>query len=514
MKTFDKIKKYCIENSLIIPHDSVLVGLSGGADSVCLLRFLCDIRDEFDLKIYALHVHHGIRGAEADRDAEFCEKLCADLKVEFNLFKADVPKIAKIKNESLEEAGRNVRYAAFREYARDYGCTKIAVAHHLNDLAETFIFNLIRGSRLTGLTGISPQNGMTIRPLLCMTREEIEECLRHLKCDFVTDSTNLDTDYARNKIRNILIPEMKLINSESVGHIAETAEYLRQVNIYFLAETKRFMKDAVYIKEETEEKSAEIFGEKDETDKKNTRISAEIDIKKLCAADHVIGERAVYEAICMVAGQKKDITSDYAHDVMSLTQKQSGKMVSLKYNVTARRDYDKIVITKNLNPMPATDAAAGAQNTEDLKNVSKNKIDNIPLNCNNMFRFEIINDPDTEKFKKAKDMCMHTDGKISKYFDFDKITEKYKNEINFCGNFRPDMRYATDSDYITAYTDGRKKRVMDVLKDKKISADLRKKIPVFGIHGEVLLIAGIRGSEGYRITENTKNILYVSYTEE
>ena len=465
MKTFDKIKKYCTENSLIAPGDSVLVGLSGGADSVCLLRFLCDIRDEFELKIYALHVHHGIRGAEADRDADFCKKLCADFNAEFELIKADVPKIARDTNQSVEEAGRNVRYRAFNDYAREKGCNKIAVAHHLNDLAETFIFNLIRGSRLKGLTGISPKNGMIIRPLLCVTREEIEEVLSLLKQDFVTDSTNADTDYARNKIRNILIPEMKLINSESVGHIAETAAYLGQVNEFILAETKRFMKEAVYIKEET-------------------HVSAEIDIKKLLACDPVIAERAVYETICRVSGQKKDITSDFVRDVMGLTKKQSGKSVSLKYNVTAKRDYDKIVTVKN-------------------------KIDNIPLNCNNMFRFEIISDSDNERFKKAKEQCKKADGKTAKYFDFDKITREYKFETNpFV------MRYALGQDYITAYTDGRKKRVTDVLKDKKISADLRKKIPVFAINDEVLLIAGVRGSEGYRITENTKNILYVTYTEE
>ena len=189
--------------------DIVGVGLSGGADSVALLSLLVSLAGKLKIKkIRAIHVHHGIRGAEADRDMLFSEELCRKLGAEFVCFKADVPAQAKESKESIEECARRLRYSFFEKS----GCDKIATAHNLNDNMETFLLNLARGSSLTGLCAIPYKRDKFIRPLLDCSRGEIEEYLKEQGLGFVTDSTNLNDDYTRNKIRHRIIPCLYEIN--------------------------------------------------------------------------------------------------------------------------------------------------------------------------------------------------------------------------------------------------------------------------------------------------------------
>ena len=210
----------------------VLVAFSGGADSSALLVMLCRYASQVGAKIYAAHVNHGIRGEEADRDELFCRQTAERLGVEIFVCKKDVPAFAKETSQSIETAARQVRYEFFDEIMREHGIPILATAHNANDNLETVIFNITRGCGLSGVCGIPPcrscKNGFAVRPILSMSREEILSFCSENGIEYVTDSTNVDTDYTRNKIRAEVIPTLLSINSGAVENAARMSETLRE----------------------------------------------------------------------------------------------------------------------------------------------------------------------------------------------------------------------------------------------------------------------------------------------
>ena len=228
---------YMKQNHMVELGDGVLVGLSGGADSVGLLLVLWKLRETFQISLRALHVHHGLRGAEADRDAAFSRMLCERLEIPFYEFRIDAAKEALDRKCSIEEAGRLARYRLYEETARaweeEIRRVHIATAHHADDNAETVLFNLFRGSGLTGLSGIAPVRGRIIRPLLWAQRSEIQAWLRQQGQDWVEDSTNQESEYSRNWLRNELLPAVKeRLNAQAVRHIDQASRRIRQADAY------------------------------------------------------------------------------------------------------------------------------------------------------------------------------------------------------------------------------------------------------------------------------------------
>ncbi len=215
-KTAYNLERYVLdtitEYSMISDGDHVLVGLSGGADSVCLLMILHSLRKDLSFSLGACHLNHMIRGDEAERDMLFSKELCKVLGVDFYSESIDIPAICKKKKGSVEEIARNERYAFFERISACYGFTKIATAHTLSDNAETVIMNLTRSVTPEGLCGIPPIRGRFIRPLIRMTRSSVEKYLEIKNQPFVTDSTNLGCDYTRNFVRAQIIPLIKSLN--------------------------------------------------------------------------------------------------------------------------------------------------------------------------------------------------------------------------------------------------------------------------------------------------------------
>ena len=233
-----EIKRYIGANQLIRPGDGVVVGLSGGPDSVFLLYALHTLQPRMDFTLRAVHVHHGIRGAEADRDEAFSEKLCAKLDIPFQAVHVAAPAYAAQHGLSLEEAARILRYEALEAARQQLGQTRaawIAVAHHLDDQAETVLHNLVRGAGLRGLAGMENRRNHVIRPLLSIKREDILKWLKQYDIPYVTDSTNADPHYTRNRIRSTVLPELREINPEASAHIAHSAALLREADAYFHA---------------------------------------------------------------------------------------------------------------------------------------------------------------------------------------------------------------------------------------------------------------------------------------
>lgn len=215
-KVLDTINKYDMAEK----SERLLVGLSGGADSVALL--LCLNKLGYDIS--AVHINHCLRGEESDRDERFCVELCKKIGIDIQVRRIDVTGYCKANSLSTEEGARVLRYQAFSEIGAD----KICTAHNLNDCLETAVFNLARGSGLKGLASIPPVRDNIIRPLIKCSRDEIEAYLADLGQDFVTDSTNLEDEYNRNKIRHNILPVMKLINPSLMNTYAQTYDYIRQ----------------------------------------------------------------------------------------------------------------------------------------------------------------------------------------------------------------------------------------------------------------------------------------------
>ena len=212
------------ELDCVLPGQTVCCALSGGADSVCLLRCLLELRQRLGITVTAVHVNHHLRGAESDRDAQFCRRLCAALGVRLTVLDVNAAARAAVEQCSEELAARMCRYEAFAQVQADW----IATAHTASDNLETLVHRMVRGASLHGLTAIPPRNGRFLRPLLRITREQVETYLAALEQTYVTDSTNLTDDYTRNRIRHHIIPAMQALNPAAERTVSYTLRSLRR----------------------------------------------------------------------------------------------------------------------------------------------------------------------------------------------------------------------------------------------------------------------------------------------
>lgn len=224
-----KIAHFIASNNLLVKEKKYLIALSGGADSVCLLLVL----DKLGYNIEAVHCNFNLRGDESSRDEQFCIELCKKRNIKIHLAHFDTNSYALLHKISIEMAARNLRYSFFENLRHDVGADGICVAHNQNDCAETLIMNLIRGTGIKGLAGIMPKRDSIIRPLLCVSRDEIEDFLTKESQDYVTDSTNLDDFCVRNSIRLNIIPMMEKINPSVVQNIVRTAMRMNEANKVF-----------------------------------------------------------------------------------------------------------------------------------------------------------------------------------------------------------------------------------------------------------------------------------------
>lgn len=238
MIMLDKVYKFIKSNNMLSEGDTVICGLSGGADSVALLLSLLQLREKLNIRVEAVHVNHCIRGSESDSDENFCLELCKSYDVPFTAERCDVIGESKKRQLSVEETARELRYDIFRKIS--FG-KKLATAHNANDNLETVILNLSRGTGLKGLAGIPCTRENIIRPLLSCSRNEIEKFLESLGQKYVTDSTNLSDDYTRNKIRHKIIPLLEEINSSVIDTSVNTMNTVREENSFIEAEVDAAM---------------------------------------------------------------------------------------------------------------------------------------------------------------------------------------------------------------------------------------------------------------------------------
>lgn len=306
-----------IDKSLFKRGDAVAVALSGGKDSMCLLHLLLKSKDELGITVKAINVEHGIRGEKSLSDSDFVAKECAILGVPLYFQRVDSLGFSSENGLSVEEAARILRYKVFQSAADEGFCNKIATAHHASDRVETTLFNIFRGASSLGAAGIpeSSRNGLIVRPLLSLTRGEIDEYVKENSIPFVTDETNSDNAYSRNYIRNKIIPDIKEKFPSFETAVLRFADSLKDDNDYLLGEARKAI------------------------EQRNGEYSFSCDLPK-----PVFSRAAI---TCMKSlGILKDYEKVHVDAVLSLKNEENGKSVDLPKGVVAVKDYGRITLYK------------------------------------------------------------------------------------------------------------------------------------------------------------------------
>ena len=448
-----QVEEFIRKHGLLQRGNQVLAAVSGGADSVCLLYLLVQLREEWELDLRAVHVHHGLRQQEADRDEEFTKQICKTYEVNCICRRVDVKDFAEKEGMSVEEAGRILRYQCLEEEAKKWekesnAPVRIAVGHHGDDNVETILFHLFRGSGLKGLGGIRPLRGRIIRPLLTVTRKEILIFLRDNKISYCEDSTNRSSEYTRNKLRHRIMPLIEAeINERAPEHILQAAERMHQADEFLEKQARQWLNE---------------YGEKEEEKNKLRRTGA--DAKQLFREAAIIQTYVIRQMIEQLSGSRKDLTSIHVEDVRQLLEKQAGKQVDLPYGLTARRTYDYLWIEKSGNPPSVR----------------------LPQLKFTQFFYE-----------KGMEIPQN---QYTKWFDYDRI----KGVLS--------VRTRQTGDYFLL-PGGGQKTIKAYMIDEKIPSDIRNQIPLLADGSHILWIIGKRISDGCKVTPETKRILQVQVSE-
>ena len=517
-----KIQQYITEKKLLADGDHVIIGLSGGADSVCLLLVLKALQPTYHLTLTAVHVHHGIRGESAERDLRFSKELCEVNDVEFVAAYRDVPGIAAKLHLTEEEAGRSVRYEIFEQEARKRGASVIAVAHHMDDQAETVLMNLLRGSGIRGCGGIQAKRLLSdgrriqakpsacdethildkpsafndsdseifvVRPLLGVRRSEIEAWLTAQNQTWCTDETNLTDEYLRSRIRNNLLPLLEReYNAQAAEHIA--------------AASGDFFEAEEYLRSRAEEIFASWQDEYGQTDlnaqrNKVGQMMSETQCSRLplgeLSAEKPILQRYLIQEAIKRTGSIKDVGRTHIEAVLGLLTKTTGSQIHLPGGRVARRSYEFLVIEKR---QPQTKEVT-QQNRKTKKQPLAQSTDQPhsqpsrhPTAQTGRTVYSVFPICEKKNQQIPQSCCVN-------WFDYDTIKEGLL------------MRRRRPKDRICIDARGNTQKLSDCMINAKIPAARRDQIPILASKSRVLWIAGMRMAEDCKVTQDTRLVLEV-----
>lgn len=473
-----KVLKTIQQRHLIDPGDRVVIGLSGGPDSVCLLHVLYSLSAHLNINLYPIHINHMLRGEDALSDEEYTQRLCNELGLTLSTVRADVGAIAREQGVSIETAGRQVRYKEFEDYAKKAGAGKIAVAHNKNDQAETVMMHIIRGTGLSGLTGMEYKRGAIIRPLLDIEREEIERYCIEANLKPRTDKSNLTDEYARNRVRLELFP---YIDKSFGANIAQSLCRLSEL----AAEDDSFIeKCASEVYEKCLISRQDKQGGNQAIQAGNQTKAAELDIDSLKKLHPAILGRVLKRAIMDAAGDVNGIGRVH-YEMLSelISSGKTGSVAELPNGLRGSISYGVLRIFIQ---------------DENKKTISFDKKIIIPGTT-------IIDETGDmvvtrlEKRQNIDNYVRVSYNSLIQLFDYDTL------------NMGINLRNRRNGDVFKPIGSNGTKKLKEYFIDMKIPKETRDEIPLVCVKNEVVWVVGHKISDKFKVTENTNNILRIEY---
>ncbi|RBP67480.1 tRNA(Ile)-lysidine synthase [Alkalibaculum bacchi] len=455
----EKVLNFVNENKLLDVGDRILIGVSGGPDSIALFHFLYSIRENFGLEIAVCHLNHMIRGKEANEDEKFVRDLCEKNKIAFYSKRCEVERLAKERKITVEEAGREERYKFFYYLKQKLGIDKIALAHHLDDNVETILMRFLRGTGVKGLRGIVPmREDRVIRPFLSVQKREILEYCKIHKLSTKLDKTNLEAKYHRNKLRLEVIPYLEKFNPNFAQGVSQlgniSTEYYDFVQKCAKAEVKRIT------------------------------IDGKIDIKKFNDL-HICLKREVL--IEVLRKTNKKISLEYHHiDLVLNKLKDKHNTVwglDLPNRIKVIRQYDYLFAEIHRN----------------RREINSFCYELTPGKVLLLSKLHCCCSMDIMSMDVYRNLNPKPFGAV---FDYDKILEQGKHLL---------LRSRKEGDRIEPMGMQGTKKVKDIFIDKKIPAERRWEIPLLCVDNNVIWIVGYHKSRRFKLNEDTQNVLIVSF---
>jgi tRNA(Ile)-lysidine synthase len=450
------IEKY----GMIRQGDRVVVGLSGGPDSVALLHILSSLKDVYKIGIRAAHLEHGIRGEESIEDMRFVERLCQDMSVPLSTERVKVPEAARAAKQSVEATARRLRYDFFDEVLKETKSSKIATGHNANDQAETLLLNLLRGTGMAGLTGVWPAVENTIvRPLIEATRSDIETYLKERGIAFRVDSSNQDDRYDRNRVRQVLVPLLESeFNPRIIDSLARTAGIFSTMDDYLREEAGRVI----------------------ETCSRTGDGRTTIDLGPFGEAPKALQLFTLYLLLRSLEGDDQVVSFDTLSAILNVAMRsKSGSRVDIGSGLVALKEFDKLVIGRDLALVERYDAGLTIPGRTAVE----------AAGC--AFTTEVLNQrPGTGEIYRSGDTA---------YFDLGALDLPLR------------ARSWREGDKFVPFGLTGSKKVHDIFIDEKVPISQRPRTPIVCDGDGIVWIAGVRRSERARITDDTRTILKIAY---
>jgi tRNA(Ile)-lysidine synthase len=454
---FLRVRENIREYDMIKPNDTVVAAVSGGPDSMAMLHCLIQIREELGFSIVIAHVNHGVRGKLADRDQNFVKKVAEEVGLPFHTINVNMNDYGKELGISSEEAGRILRYGFFRDILKKYGGGKVAVAHNKNDQAETLLFRVMRGTGIDGMRGMSFVVEDVIRPILNITRNEVEKYVEENSIETVEDHTNLETVYARNKIRLELIPYIEENFNPNI------IDGLFRMSLTAGSDTE-------IIQNVVDEKFDLIV-------KNNEGNSIIFKGDKFLKESSGIKQRLVREALRIQRGHLHGIEEKHINSAVKLFEEnKTGTKINLPGSLVAAVSYGDFIIAaydKKKNKLPSVILQRGRNNIPEWgMDIMVETTDTIPA-----------------KYNKSTEA----------FIDFDLIK----------GDFT--LRPRDDGDRFSPFGMDGTKKLKDFLIDRKVPREKRDEIPIITDENGIVWVVGYSLDNKYRVSESTKRILKITY---
>ena len=453
---YSTIKKY----NMLESGDKVIIGVSGGPDSLCLLHLLNKLKSNFDLELYVVHVNHGLRGNNADEDEKFVKRFADSLNLPVFTKCIEIKRLAEINKITIEEAGREARYSYFTSVLKQVGGNKIAVGHNKCDRVETLLLNLIRGSGMEGLKGIDPIRDNIIRPLIEVDRQKIELYCKENELIPREDESNKQTNYARNKIRLDLIPYLQEnYNSNIVEALSRTIQLIYDENNFLSNLSKKYYDHCL-----SKFRGREVI----------------LNLKKFNLLDQAMKRRVVRLAVEQVKGDVRAVEKVHIEQAVGLAQRgKTGTKLKLPKGLKIEIEYCELKIKlKQDNPEPNYLYVIPIQGEVEIPELEATIISRL-LSADKISTID-----------KSSYTCM---------LDKEKIIDNIV------------VRSRRNGDIINPSGMKGTKKLKDYFIDEKIPRGERACIPLIATGNEVIWIIGRRLSEKYKVSKYTKEVLVLEY---